>query len=320
MNRLRSLTASQLGCLCALLAVCFFTFNDTIIKFLSGGYALHQVVMIRSFIGFVIIVCVIMPLTGGTKAFRTKRLPAHLLRGMFVVFANMLFFLGLAAMPFADAVAIFFISPLVITVFSVIFLRETVGPWRWAAIAVGFIGVLVVMRPGTGTFQLASLLPLGAAFCYAGLHMLTRKMGGTETATTMAIYIQATFVLVGLIVGLTIGDGKFDTFDDPSLSFLFRAWIWPNPADYMLFAGLGTGIAFAGFFISQAYRVAEAALVAPFEYLAMPLAVIAGILVFDEWPDTTTYLGIALILGSGLITLWRANRAETAPAKPALRR
>ncbi|MEJ6396747.1 DMT family transporter [Yoonia sp. 208BN28-4] len=314
------MTPSQLGCLSALLAVCFFSFNDTIIKFVSGDYPLHQVVMIRSMIGFCIIVGIVMPLTGGVRAFRTKRLRAHLMRGLFVVFANMLFFLGLAAMPFADAVAIFFISPLIITVFSVIFLQETVGPWRWAAIAVGFVGVLVVMRPGTGAFQMASLLPLGAAFCYAALHMLTRKIGATESATTMAIYIQATFVIVGICAGLLMGDGRFDTFDDPSLTFLFRAWVWPDPADYPLFLGLGVGIAFAGFFISQAYRVAEAALVAPFEYLAMPLAVIFGIVVFDEWPDAVTYAGIALIVGSGLITLWRENRASAARTDPALRR
>ena len=297
-----------------------FSFNDVTIKFLSNDYPLHQVVMTRSLIGFTIICLVFVPLTGGLRNFRTQKLRLHLLRSLFVVFANMLFFLGLAAMPFADAVAIFFISPLVITVFSVIFLREFVGPWRWGAIVVGFIGVLVVMRPGTGAFQLASLLPLTAAFCYAALHMLTRKMGGTESATTMAIYMQLTFVIVGMGVGLAIGDGKLDAFDDPSLSFLLRAWVWPDPADLPYFTVLGVGIAFAGYFISQAYRVAEAAVVAPFEYLAMPLAVVFGVIVFGEYPDTVTYVGIALIVGAGLFTVWRENRRTRPPKSPRLRR
>jgi drug/metabolite transporter (DMT)-like permease len=312
--------AAQQGVLSALLAVVFFSFNDMIIKFVSGGYALHQVVLIRSIIGFLIICFVIMPLTGGLRALRTQRLGMHLIRGSFVVMANMLFFLGLAAMPFAEAVAIFFISPLVITIFSVIFLREVVGPWRWGAIMVGFIGVMVVMRPGTGTFQAASLLPLAAAVCYAALHILTRKIGGTESATTMALYIQMTFVIVGVFAAITIGDGRFDTFDDPSWSFLLRAWVMPDPEDYTKFLALGVGVAFAGFFISQAYRVAEAALVAPFEYLAMPMAVFWGIFAFNEYPDATTYLGIALIVGSGLFTVWRENRRNKSTDTPRLRR
>mgnify|MGYP000093951157 CR=1 FL=1 len=159
------LSPAKLGAICAAASVVFFSINDVAIKFLSGGYALHQVVLIRSVIGLVIILVLIAPLTNGRAIARTKRLPMHMLRGLCVVFANMTFFLGLAAMPLADAVAIFFVSPLVITIFSVMFLSEVVGAKRWAAIAVGFVGVLIMMRPGTAAFQVASLLPLAAAFC-----------------------------------------------------------------------------------------------------------------------------------------------------------
>ena len=155
----------------------FFSVNDGAIKFLSGGYALHEVVLIRSVIGLVILLVLIAPLTDGFAIFRTKRLGMHLIRGFCVVMANMTFFLGLAAMPLADAVAIFFISPLIITVFSVVFLGEYVGPRRWAAVIVGLIGVVIMMRPGTASFQYASLLPVVAATAYAGLHMLTRLIG-----------------------------------------------------------------------------------------------------------------------------------------------
>ena len=157
------MSPAKLGAICASISVIFFSINDVAIKFLSGGYALHQVVLIRSVIGLLIIVAVIAPMTTGWAIARTKKLKMHMLRGLCVVFANMTFFLGLAAMPLADAVAIFFISPLVITLFSVLFLGEVVGPRRWAAIAVGFIGVVVMMRPGTQAFQVASLLPLAAA-------------------------------------------------------------------------------------------------------------------------------------------------------------
>ncbi len=305
------MSPTKLGALCAATSVIFFSINDVAIKFLSGGYALHQVVLIRSLIGLLIIVTIIAPLTTGRNIARTKKLKMHMLRGLCVVVANMTFFLGLAAMPLADAVAIFFISPLVITLFSVVFLGEVVGPRRWAAIAVGFIGVLVMMRPGTASFQIASLLPLVAAICYAGLHTLTRRIGSTESAATMAFYIQIMFIIVGVLFGLIVGDGRFGDQSDPSLAFLFRAWTWPLPGDYPIFLTIGAGIAIAGYLISQAYRVAEASFVAPFEYLALPMSVILGMLVFGEYPGGWDYFGMALILGAGLFTVWR--EAQTKP-------
>ena len=311
---------ARLGAICAAVAVVFFSINDVAIKFLSGGYALHQVVLIRSVIGLLLIVFVIAPLTSGWAVARTRKLKMHMLRGLCVVFANMTFFLGLAAMPFADAVAIFFISPLVITLFSVLFLGEVVGPRRWAAIAVGFLGVLVMMRPGTQAFQAASLLPLAAAVWYAGIHIITRRIGGTESAATMAFYIQIMFIIVGVLFGLIVGDGRFGDLTDPSLAFLLRAWRWPVPADYPIFAVIGIGIAIAGYLISQAYRVAEASYVAPFEYLALPMSVVWGMIVFDEFPGGWDYFGMALILGAGLFTVWREAQVKPVALQRPLRR
>jgi drug/metabolite transporter (DMT)-like permease len=314
------MSGAKLGAICATVSVLFFSINDVAIKFLSGGYALHQVVLIRSVIGLFIIMAVIAPFTSGWAIARTKRLKMHILRGLCVVFANMTFFLGLAAMPLADAVAIFFVSPLVITLFSVVFLGEVVGPRRWAAIAVGLIGVLVMMRPGTAAFQVASLLPLAAAVCYAGLHILTRRIGGTESAATMAFYIQVVFLFVGVSFGLIAGDGRFGDQSDLSLAFLFRAWSWPAVADYPIFLLIGAGTAVAGYLISQAYRVAEASYVAPFEYLALPMAVVWGVVVFDEFPDLWDFVGMALILGAGLFMVWREARAKPVALQRPLRR
>lgn len=314
------MSPTKLGAVCASVAVVFFSINDVAIKFLSDGYALHQVVLIRSLIALLVIVVIIAPMTSGWGIARTKKLKMHMLRGLCVVFANMTFFLGLAAMPLADAVAIFFISPLVITLFSVVFLGEVVGPRRWAAIAVGFIGVLVMMRPGTAAFQVASLLPLVAAFCYAGLHTLTRRIGGTESAATMAFYIQIVFIIVGLLFGFLVGDGRFGDQSDPSLAFLFRAWGWPDPADYLIFLIVGAGIAVAGYLISQAYRVAEASYVAPFEYLALPMSVVWGMVVFGEYPGGWDYAGMGLILGAGLFTIWRDAQAKPVTLQRPLRR
>ena len=299
---------SLLGIVSAVAAAVFFSLNDVSIKFLSGDYALYQVVLIRSLIGILFLIAVIVPLEGGLKSLRTRNLGKHLLRGSFVVFANMTFFLGLAAMPLADAVAIFFVSPLIVTAFSVIFLREHVGPHRWAAVAIGLAGVLVMLRPGGGAFQLASLLPVAAAFGYAGLHMMTRRMGGTESAGAMTFYIQLLFIAVSLAMGLVFGDGRFGVPGNAPLDFLLRAWVWPAPGDLPIFALIGIGSALGGYFISQAYRLAEAGLAAPFEYVAMPMAIFWGLAVFGEWPDRVAWIGIALIVGGGLYMLWREIR------------
>jgi drug/metabolite transporter (DMT)-like permease len=305
MNRLSTISPAALGVTCILAAVTLLSINDVAIKFLSGGYALHQVVLIRSAIGLGVILVLIAPLTDGRGIARTSRLPMHLLRGVCVVIANMTFFLGLAAMPLADAVAIFFISPLVITGFSVIFLGEYVGPRRWAAIGIGFVGVLVMMRPGTEAFQLASFLPLAAAFFYAAIHIITRRIKATESAGTMAFYIQISFIVVCLLMGLAVGDGRFGGQSDPSLAFLLREWSWPLPADYPVFVVVGVGIGIGGYLISQAYRVGEASFIAPFEYLALPMSVVWGIIVFAEYPSTWDYVGMSLILGAGLFAVWR---------------
>ena len=308
------------GALFALMAVMCFSLNDVGIKFLSDTYALHQVIFIRSSIGTLVFLTVIMPMSGGFKVMRTRRLKMHLLRGICVVFANMCLFLGLAAMPIADAVAVFFISPLVITVFSVLFLGETVGARRWAAIAVGFMGVLVIVKPGTSAFQVASLLPMLAAMLYAVIHIVARKIGGTESAATMAFYIQVTFIIASAGFGLTLGHGAYDTETHPSLSFLLRAWGPVMAEDWPILFMLGLSGVMGGFFISQAYRLSEAAFAAPFEYVAMPMAIMWGVTVFGTWPDSTAWIGIALIIGSGLYLLWRESVQDDSLAGKAPRR
>jgi drug/metabolite transporter (DMT)-like permease len=303
-----------------MVSVTFFSINDTIIKLFSGDYALHQIVLFRSAIGLFFVMVLFAPFSGGFGIVRTKRLGMHLIRGLLVVMANMTFFLGLAAMPLADAVAIFFISPLVITTFSVIFLKEQVGLRRWLAIAVGFIGVLIIVQPGTSAFQYTSLLPMIAAVSYAGIHTMTRQIGGTESAATMAFYIQVAFSVVCILIGLAVGDGKFADQSNASLAFLFREWRWPDLSDYTLLVLLGFGVAVGGFFISQAYRVAEAGFVAPFEYVAMPLSILWGYLFFDEIPKAITFLGVSLILSSGLYTIMRERKVGVSGQSPKTRR
>ena len=201
----------------------FFTTQDMMIKWLSGEYALHQIVLIRAVVGTLLILLVFLPLEGGISALRTQRLGMHLMRGFGIFIANLAYFTSLISIPLGEATAIFFIAPVLITALSVVMLGEKVGLYRWFAVLIGLIGVMIMIRPKGDVFNAAALLPLIAALAYALVHMMTRKMGKTEKASAMAFYIQLNFVVVSSVIGLVCGDGKWADPFSPTLEFLFRA-------------------------------------------------------------------------------------------------
>jgi drug/metabolite transporter (DMT)-like permease len=279
--------------------------NDLAIKALSGNYPLHQVILIRAFIGVALVLAVIGVSGTGFRQLLTRRPKEHLFRMSIVMVSNVTYFLGLAALPLADAVATAFVAPLIVTAMSAVILGEKVGPHRWAAVAVGLLGVLVMVRPGTGMVQPAAVLVLISAFCYASSHMMTRRMRDTESAMTLNFFVQIGFITVSTTMGLLAGDGRFAGSGDPSLEFLLRPWVWPPVPDWWAFAATGVAVGIGGMMIAQAYRTSEAALIAPFEYIGMPMAIFWGVVVFGTFPDATGWLGIALICGAGLYTLAR---------------
>jgi drug/metabolite transporter (DMT)-like permease len=297
-------SAALTGILFAAGGTLIFSVNDMAIKFLSNGYALHQVILIRAVIAISFILCVIHVSERGWSQIATSRPGTHLLRVAIVMVSNVTFFLGLAAMPLADAVAVAFISPIVVTLLSILFLREKVGPRRWAAVIVGMVGVIVMLRPGAGVIQPAAVLVLISAVLYASGNLLARHMGGTESAMTLSFYVQAGFIVVSLSMGLWAGDGHLAT-DDPLWAFLYRPWIWPPIHDWPIFLATGLSVGIGGLMVTQAYRTAEAGLIAPFEYVGMPAAILWGVLVFGTFPDAVSWVGIALICGSGLYVIWR---------------
>lgn len=282
--------------------------NDMLIKFLSGGYPLHQMVFVRSLIGIGFML-VLLHWEGGWRLLRTDRFGLHMLRGLLIVGANGTFFTALAVMPLADATAIFFVSPLMITLLSIPILGERVGPRRLSAVLVGFLGVLVMVRPGgsMGDYPVWVLcLPVVAAFGYACTQVLTRLLGGAMKASALAVYIQGMFLLVAGVFYLVAGDGRFAAgVQNDGLLFLLRPWVWPEGADVLRFLVLGLISALVGYCLSQAYRLGDAATVAPFEYSSMPLAVFWGWLVFGTLPGVGTWVGMAMILAAGLYVLWR---------------
>ncbi len=293
------------GILLALGGGITLSMNDLAIKALSGSYALHQVILIRAFIGMALVLGVMAWSAGGLRQIRTRRIGAHAVRVSIVMVSNVTYFVGLSLMPLADAVAVAFIAPLFVTLMSAVLLREHVGPRRWAAVAVGLLGVIIMTRPGEGIIQPAAILVLISAFCYASSHMMTRRMRDTESAMTLNFYVQCGFILVSTSFGLFVGDGHLAQAPGSTWEFLFRPWHWPPVGDWWAFAATGLAVGIGGLMMSQAYRTTEAALVAPFEYVGMPMAIFWGVVVFGTWPDETAWAGIALICGAGLYTLWR---------------
>ncbi|ANK80189.1 MAG: hypothetical protein TEF_04845 [Rhizobiales bacterium NRL2] len=300
-----------------LLGMMAISANDMLVKYLSDGYPLHQIVFIRSGIGIAISLALVQ-FEGGWAILKTRRPALHILRGLLIVVANLCFFMALAVMPLAEATAIFFVAPLFITLLSIPLLGEPVGPRRLIACVVGFAGVLVMLRPsaaGEGPGLLVSLLPVLAALCYALFQIMTRRLGGISKASAMAVYLQGVFMAVSLAFFAVAGDGRFaEGVDNRSLVFLFRAWTWPTADDWLLFAALGIASGVIAYALSQAYRSASAATVAPFEYVALPLAGLWGFLIFGEIPDLRALAGIALILGAGLYVLAR-ERARDRPRR-----
>ena len=295
------------GVIYIIMAQVFFTIQDMVIKLISSEYALHEIVLVRSCVGIIFTVIVFIPLDNGIKNLFKKNIVIHLLRGFGIVIANLCFFTSLITIPLANAVAIFFIAPLIITSLSVLFLGEKVGICSWLAVFIGFVGVVIILRPGYGVFNFASLLPLVAALAYSLVQIMTRKMGKAEKTSKMVFYIQLNLVFFSAISGLFFGHGNFADPSQPTLYFLLRAWIVPPLKDFLIMVGIGILSGMGAYCISQAYRVSKAGFIAPFEYVALPLSIFWSIVVFSEWPDIITWIGIILICGAGLYVGYSEN-------------
>ena len=294
------------GIACAMAGSATLSLNDLCIKQLSGAYALHQVILVRALVGVAFILA-FAKVARHEAIWRTNRPAMHLLRACIVMISNATYFLGLAALPIADAAAIGFVAPLLLTMLSVIVLREKVGWHRWGAVVVGLIGVVVMLRP-EGQFHWAAVLVLISALCYASTQTMTRYLRDTESAVTINFYTQVAFLVTSAVMGFFVGDGHLSGSPDASLAFLFRPWILPPVADWIYFLGTGLAVAIGGMLMAQAYRMNEAALVAPFEYTSMPLAILWGVVFFGTFPDAQGWVGIVLIIGAGLYTLYRETR------------
>lgn len=251
------------GIVYIMLGMLAFAGQDVIVKSLSGEYAIHQIVLARSFVAAPLVTAILVYQGRLAEAFRA---PIGILtvRSLLLYVSYSLWYLSLAAMPIANTLAISFIAPLIITALSSIMLGEHVDMRRWLAILAGFAGTLVMLRPGQGVFEPAALLALGGALTYSLATILTRWMGAAVSGPTMSLHAILWYIVYSSVTGLLIGDGSLLIGSHPSAAFLLRAWTWPDMHDLMLMLATGVAATLGMLCMAQAYRIGQPAIVAPF--------------------------------------------------------
>ena len=293
------------ACLCA--GIMIFSAQDWIIKLLSGDYPVHQALALRGIVA-VPILGIVVALTSGYRALLSPRAGWLSLRGLTLMVCYTTYYLAFPSMPLANVVALYFTVPLFVTALAVLFLGEKVGVRRWTATAVGFIGILIIVRPLTDQFDLASLLPIASALTYTIAALMTRRMGVSESAPVMSFYQNLMYLFTALVLAAIFGGGAFAGSGNPSVEFLVRGWVTPSPRDFALLAACGVIAALGATLLTQAYRLAEANFVAGFEYSAIIWATLGGYWFWREVPDAYAWIGMALIVAAGIYTLFRERR------------
>lgn len=315
MRFLNQLSTPVLATASIMLANLCFTINDAFFKHLSATYPLHEIVFLRALIGL-LIMSVVFCYEGGFKGLKINRLHFHIMRACLVFIANVCFFLSLISISLAEATTLFFFSPVLITLWSALILREKIGTGRLLAVFLGMFGVLMIARPGFDTIDVGILLALTAALAYSILQILTRIVGLTERAAPMVIYTQIGFLLGSVAFGLVVGDGRYANPDNPTLDFLLRQWIVPTPHDAAKIVICSIAHCIASYFGVQAYRLAEASFVAPMEYISLIFAILLGILIWEEWLDYIDFAAILLIALGGIIAVSQQGKKEIVKVRP----
>lgn len=297
------LSDTRRGIVALTLGIAIFSIQDVILKVLSGDYPLHQAMVIRSLTALPFHLAIVWWFDGRLSTITSPNWWKMLARGLLNFVAYTAYYLGLAYLPLADTIALFFTSPLFITMTAVLVLQARVSTPSLLAVAAGFAGVLLVVKPGGSGFDLAALLPILGALGYALSMIAAGRLGRTESAAAMAFWGNVCFLLCALVLSAIYGTGAHADASHPSMAFLTRGWVTPPATDLLLMASCGLIAAIGLTLLTYAYRVAPSASVAPFEYSFMFWGVLWGWLFWDNVPDTVAWVGIAVIIGAGLIVI-----------------
>lgn len=268
-----------------LIAVMLFVTMDTLVKYMVQTYPVTQVVWARFFFNFLLLLPFFLMRVNRNKI-KTRKPALQLGRSVMLFLTTLLFFTALTKMPLADATAAFFASPLIVTVLSVFLLGEKVGIRRSIGVAVGFIGVLVILRPGFGELSWFALLPLIGAAIYAFYQIATRQLSAYDSAMTTFFYTP----LLGAIVFSVAA--PFD-------------WLWPDALGWLMMIACGALGGSGHYILIKAFERTEASLLAQYYYTNLIWATLSGWLVFNQLPDAYTIGGAILVVLSGIYILHR---------------
>ncbi|MFZ1469094.1 MAG: DMT family transporter [Paracoccaceae bacterium] len=272
------------------LAMAIMPFIDVLAKILGrDGLPILVVVWARAAFGAAMTLPFALMAQGRT-ALWPDRPGLHLARALMLFTATGFFFTALIYLPIADALAIFFINPLVVTVLSALVLRERVGPRRWAAVAVGFVGMLIIVRPGLVAVNAGTVYALLSGICLGSYFVMTRAMAGAANANVLTFQTNA----FGAVLMLA------------ALPFV---WVPPAPHQWLMLAGIGMIATLGHILITKAYEQAEASLLAPLAFTEMVMATVVGWWFFNDLPDRWTGVGVAILIGSAIYISVRERRA-----------
>lgn len=276
-----------LGILATLFGLLCLTLNDTFGKLLSEGYDSWQIVLARSVLGMAPLLVLIRQ-QGGAASLRVRSPMLHAVRAICAVGAAYCFYEGLRQLPLTECLAITFAGPICTTALSGPILKERVGARRWAVVMVGFVGVLLVLRPGTSMFEPEALWPLAATFAYSLMMVLTRVLARTDSNVAILFWSS---------LGLALA----------ALPFTMSVWVTPAHTDWIHFLLLGLSGTAATYFLTVGYRHAPAAVVAPMDYTSLLWGLGLGWMLWREVPDPAIWPGVAVLIGAGLYLI----RSET---------
>ena len=278
------LSKNQLGFLYMFLSVCAFSIMDLIVKW-SDTYPLGEVLFFRGFFG-VLFYFFIIPKQRVKNFYYTKRAGLHFLRCVFGLIALIAIFIALRNLPLATVVSISFAAPIFTTIFSIFFLSEKVGFYRWLAVFVGFFGIIIITEPGFSSLNIYYIYPIIFCLGLSYVAIAIRQLSTTEPVWLISLNFSAAITIVSLF---TIPYG----------------WIMPNFKDFFLLSLIGIFGGVANLWLSQSYKFSEVSLVTPLKYLALVFAIIFGYFIWNEVPTIKTLLGALLVILSSIIIFRR---------------
>ena len=267
-----------------LMSVCAFSIMDIIVKW-SEAYPLGQVLFFRGFFG-VILYFIIMPRDRIKDFYLTKRPGLHFLRCMSGLIALVAIFIALRNLPLATVVSISFAAPIFTTIFSIFLLSEKVGMFRWIAVLVGFIGIIIITEPGFSSFNIYFIYPIIFCLGLSYVAIAIRQLSTTEPVWLISLYFSIAITLASLVT-------------------LPYGWVIPNFGDLILLMLIGVFGGLANLWLGQSYKLAEVSLVSPLKYLALVFAIAFGYFIWGEIPSFKTLLGAALVIISSIIIFRR---------------